>query len=510
MDNANSDVPSPTFNSALSVSTTTNRLDKSGGSTCTGTKDGICYDAAGNQVFDNYTTGAIGGGERTYDAENRMLSAQSGGGSNTSYYTYDADGRRTRRQTPSGTVWQIFGIGGELLAEYSYSGGTATMKKEYGYRNGELLVVWDANEPNGRTLQWLVKDALGSPRMMADVSGRLDDDNTTTGVKEGVFRRDFLPFGEELLAGVGSRATTQGYGTNSDSVRQKFTGQERDAETGLDFFEARYYSGAQGRFTSPDEFTGGPDELFDFACDAADNPTFYANIANPQSLNKYQYCYNNPLTYVDPDGHDPITTSLVVWATGAAATVKAGAVAVGTGLVTVTVAVGSGLKTAAIATADAYTQGAKAVARSYKAGYDLVVNSWQKAGGKSQSQVEWVDENASMSNQARDYQATAAGARSNPATRSPQAPQLEYTDGRGERRAVRFDGVEGNVVIDRKLSVVTTAKARNQALRQSEALRQNGLMGRWEVSSQAEANRATKMFKELGIKNITVKVVEQQ
>jgi RHS repeat-associated protein len=80
---------------------------------------------------------------------------------------------------------------------------------------------------------------------------------------------------------------------------------ERDSETGLDYFLARYYSSTQGQFTSPDEFTGGPDELFTFADDASNNPTFYADLTNPQSLNKYQYAYGNLLRFVDSDGHEP-------------------------------------------------------------------------------------------------------------------------------------------------------------------------------------------------------------
>jgi RHS repeat-associated protein len=64
---------------------------------------------------------------------------------------------------------------------------------------------------------------------------------------------------------------------------------------GLDYFLARYYSSTQGRFTSPDEFAGGPRELFVFAAEASANPTFYADLANPQSLNKYSYGLNNPL-----------------------------------------------------------------------------------------------------------------------------------------------------------------------------------------------------------------------
>lgn len=123
--------------------------------------------------------------------------------------------------------------------------------------------------------------------------------NSTAGVAS---RHDYMPFGEELFNG--GRTFGMGYGT-TDGIRQKFTSKERDNKTGLDYFLARYYSSTQGRFTSPDEFTGGPDELYYFAEDASTNPTFYAELGNPQSLNKYQYTYNNALRYTDPDGHCP-------------------------------------------------------------------------------------------------------------------------------------------------------------------------------------------------------------
>jgi RHS repeat-associated protein len=252
--------------------------------------DRMRYDASGNLIKDTHTqTGTSG--NRTYDAENRMLTADGANGL-ANGYAYDADGHRTRRSINNGgeVWWQVFGIDGELVAEYQLVNGTPTLKKEYGYRNGQLLVI---AETTG-TCQWLVTDALGTPRMIADQTGSLG----------GIKRRDYLPFGEELLAGVGHRQPTNGYSlAQSPQPRQQFTSKERDSETGLDYFAARYYGSLYGRFTSPDEFTGGPDELYDFADAAADNPTFYADLTYPQSLNKYQYCYNNPLTTVDPDGH---------------------------------------------------------------------------------------------------------------------------------------------------------------------------------------------------------------
>src|ERR1700733_10053796 len=68
------------------------------------------------------------------------------------------------------------------------------------------------------------------------------------------------------------------------------TGKERDAESGNDYFDARYYSSAMGRFMSPD-------------WSAQEEPVPYAKLDDPQTLNLYSYVENNPLWKPDPDGH---------------------------------------------------------------------------------------------------------------------------------------------------------------------------------------------------------------
>jgi RHS repeat-associated protein len=124
-----------------------------------------------------------------------------------------------------------------------------------------------------REILWLTPDQLGTPRMISERSGSL------TGIK----RHDYLPFGEEIFAGTGGRTTTQGYNA-VDGVPQKFTSYERDIETGLDYAQARYYANSQGRFTGVDPLMSSAKPLM------------------PQSWNRYSYCLNNPLVFVDPSG----------------------------------------------------------------------------------------------------------------------------------------------------------------------------------------------------------------
>ena len=92
--------------------------------------------------------------------------------------------------------------------------------------------------------------------------------------------------------------------SEASGYRSISTGKERDTESGNDYFEARYYSSAMGRFMSPD-------------WSAKAEPVPYAKLDDPQTLNLYGYVRNNPLTHADADGHCyPLCTMAIGAAVG--------------------------------------------------------------------------------------------------------------------------------------------------------------------------------------------------
>lgn len=212
---------------------------------------GWSYDAVGNLLNDGVHT-------YTFDAENKISKVD-----NVVAYAYNGEGQRVRKFVGENTRF-VYGLAGELIAEYS--GANGLLLKEYVYGGGMVATI-DAT--NGT--QYTTADTLGSPRVVTNSSGSV------------VSRHDYMPFGVELGVGVGGRSTGMGYGV-VDGNRQKFTGYERDSETGLDFAQARYYSSTQGRFTSADPLMASASPL------------------RPQSWNRYAYSYNNPLKYTDPSG----------------------------------------------------------------------------------------------------------------------------------------------------------------------------------------------------------------
>jgi RHS repeat-associated protein len=107
-------------------------------------------------------------------------------------------------------------------------------------------------------------DAAGMPVAMTDASGTV------------VWRADYKPFGEEQSI------------TGTVENNEKFVGKEKDQETGLYYFGARYMDAKIGRFVSVD-----PKGISE------------KDLLNPQRLNRYNYSLNNPYRYIDPNGKWP-------------------------------------------------------------------------------------------------------------------------------------------------------------------------------------------------------------
>jgi RHS repeat-associated protein len=138
---------------------------------------------------------------------------------------------------------------GNVTDEYIFFAGKRTARKK---------------SPSGE-IHYYFADHLGSSRVVTSAAGAILDDS------------DFYPFGGECVI------------TSTTNNPYLFTGKERDGESGLDYFGARYYSSALGRFSSADPLLITRERMRD-----------------PQNLNLYSYVRNNPLRHIDPDGLDLI------------------------------------------------------------------------------------------------------------------------------------------------------------------------------------------------------------
>jgi RHS repeat-associated protein len=198
------------------------------------------YDAAGNMTADGNHT-------YTYDAENRLTTVDGGA---TATYVYDAEGQRVLKTTGGVTTAYLYDPAGNVVAE---TNGGDTLNIGYAYAGSQLVA-----EYKNSTAYFIHKDHLGSTRVMTAMDDSVYDS------------MDYMPYGEQI---AGDTGTTH-----------KFTGKERDAESGLDNFGARYNSSNLGRFMSPDPLLNS------------------GHPANPQTWNRYTYTLNNPLNFLDPTG----------------------------------------------------------------------------------------------------------------------------------------------------------------------------------------------------------------
>jgi len=241
----------------------------------------------------------------SYDAEGCICAVQTSPSGPAYGYIYDAGGTRVAKGaiTPSPnpltqplscdpgsngfqlTESYVLGPGGEELTQFSVANGVSTWQRTNVYGAGKQLATYDmvanpAYTPtNGQpaqmpALHFQLTDPLGTRRMQTSADGQPET------------YMQSLPFGD----GLNTYPAPNYPATADDATPLHFTGKERDTESGNDYFDARYYSNAMGRFMSPD-------------WSAKEEPVPYATMDDPQSLNLYSYVRNNPLVRTDPDGH---------------------------------------------------------------------------------------------------------------------------------------------------------------------------------------------------------------
>ena len=213
---------------------------------------GYCYDAAGNLALNSTCPTGSFTPTYSYNAENQLTSTAG------VTYTYDGDGRRVEKSNGK-LYW--YGIGSDPLDETDLQGNTNNASfNEYVFFNGKRIARRDYQN----NVYYYLADHLGTTRIQF-----------RAGQTTPCYDADFYPFGGERIV------------TNTCDSAYKFTGKERDAESGLDDFGARHFGSPLGRFISVDPAGAS------------------GKVGNPQGLNRYSYVLNNPLRLVDPDGMYP-------------------------------------------------------------------------------------------------------------------------------------------------------------------------------------------------------------
>jgi RHS repeat-associated protein len=202
---------------------------------------------ANSYAYDNNGNLTGGAGRTlTWNIENKPLTVVQG--STTTTFVYDGDGGRVKKIVGSTTtryISKLYECDNTNCSRFIWAGSTRI-----------------ATIAASGTIHYWHGDHLGSSSVVTD----------STGAKAQTLT--YYPYG--------GTKTNQSFTTPAVNVPYKYTGKELDG-TGLYYYEARYYDATLGRFISAD--------------------TIVPQIYDPQTLNRYSYVRNNPLSYTDPTGH---------------------------------------------------------------------------------------------------------------------------------------------------------------------------------------------------------------
>jgi len=208
------------------------------------------YDEMGNTLTKTDSTSTW---SYTYDARNRLIQVEKNQHI-IAQYSYDGDGRRVQK-----TEW-IEDLQEYKTTIYVHAGLNVLYEKNLNTNKNAIYIYGPMGriaKKVGELADYYHQDGLGSTRLITDQSGNI------------VTEVSYEPFGEDTITG------------EEDSYL--YTGKEKDS-TGLYYYGARYYDPEIGRFTTRDPLQG--------------------KMRSPQTQNRYTYCLNNPLKYIDPQGLD--------------------------------------------------------------------------------------------------------------------------------------------------------------------------------------------------------------
>ena len=203
----------------------------------------FAYDALGNVTYDGFH-------HYTYDADNNVISVDGG---STATYTYDALNQRIGVNAQRGNFEHVFDVMGRRAS--TWMAGSHVLAQALIYSDSGPVAYRTAGSTH-----FAHQDYLGTRRMVTSYNGAVE--NTFTS----------LPYGD---------AYTQ---SATDNDWYHFAGQDSDIEDNTQHAQYRQYSSISGHWMSPDPYLGSYD------------------MNNPQSMNRYTYALNNPLSFVDPSG----------------------------------------------------------------------------------------------------------------------------------------------------------------------------------------------------------------
>jgi RHS repeat-associated protein len=211
----------------------------------------VTYDAAGNVTWDGIHS-------YTYDAEGNVVGVDGNTGvQGAAQYVFDAFNHRVETVSESGTVLRYaYNLNGLRASTWNANGSLQTANY---YADGLPVAYWSAADGN---LHYIHQDWLGTVRMRTTQAGGVD----------GTYFS--YPFGDGFAV------------SGNDSDPQHYALLDHDADSWTEHAQNRQYNSTPGRWMSPDPYSGSYD------------------LSNPQSLNRYAYVMNNPLSSTDPNGLD--------------------------------------------------------------------------------------------------------------------------------------------------------------------------------------------------------------